>query len=557
MNDTPFPSPPGATPLNLLGVEYAHLPTEDGGDLYLTRHGAPFADHLRPDAWFEPEWFAANRERLDGTSTVYKVRTQLRRGIARDIVVKWCRVGTEIPVDTFTLTKFVEAEFNSPYEEFALVMEMRSDRSPPRLRTHKPMAIYVPAKRLHLWQTGRSQSKIERKKAKFRDVELDIFRQYILIYEWVKGASLVEAFSALPGGLDAHREPLTEILTAGIRDMETKGFRVLDIKPEHLIVRTDDRGLPQRLRNGATPYALIDFELLQRTPERERTVVAARRAAYLRHQKDRFAAPADTRLPPHLKAASVMGVDYIRGHSESTGGELWVVGRDPELFDYFLPERWRRTPRSRLSETNEVWRTRTKDQINLVWKVSRVGELPDAETGDSRGERMREWGYNSPFEEFALAIEMARAGVPVVYPRAIYMTGQESTSPPADPRRFDTHAGILGPDGRPVLRQDHNYITVWGYWNGADEMLAGRDVDICSPVSLAQALRDGGITSAQHEDWLARARRDLAAAGFEDLNPEGGHLVLSLKPEGGWLSDETGPVLRWCNVSLVRRLPRT
>jgi len=49
------------------------------------------------------------------------------------------------------------------------------------------------------------------------------------------------------------------------------------------------------------------------------------------------------------------------GHAESTGGLLWVVGHDPELFNYFLPERWRRTPRWCLSEKRGVFHTRTKD----------------------------------------------------------------------------------------------------------------------------------------------------------------------------------------------------
>ena len=57
--------------------------------------------------------------------------------------------------------------------------------------THRPLAIYVRGERLKLWQTGRSESKIAQKKAKHRDVELDICRQYILIYEWIKGASAV------------------------------------------------------------------------------------------------------------------------------------------------------------------------------------------------------------------------------------------------------------------------------------------------------------------------------------------------------------------------------
>ena len=52
--------------------------------------------------------------------------------------------------------------------------------------------------------------------------------------------------------------------------------------------------------------------------------------------------PAD--FPEHLHAMRIFGVDYVYGDTASTGGKLWVVGHDPLLFDYFLPERWRRTP---------------------------------------------------------------------------------------------------------------------------------------------------------------------------------------------------------------------
>ncbi|MBM4154629.1 MAG: hypothetical protein FJ221_06320 [Lentisphaerae bacterium] len=551
-----FPMPPGAAALNLLGVDYAHVKTGDGGDLYLTRFGAPFAEHLKPESWFEPGWFERNREKLEGTSTVYRVRTRPLGGRSKDIVVKWCRVGTEIPVDTFTLTKFVEAEFNSPYEEFSLVMEMRADRSTPRVRTHKPLAIYVPAKKFKPWQIRRVESKMERMKAKFRDVELDIFRQYILIYEWVKGVSLPEAFLAMPGSIDERRAQIRRLAGEGVGDLAEKGFRVLDIKPEHMIVRPRPPADFLRRRDGRIAYALVDFELLQRTPEHESAVASARRAAYLRHQKDRFAAPSSVPLPPHLRAASVFGIDYICGHTESTGGELWVVGRDPELFDYFLPERWRRTPRERLSDAREVWKTRTKDQVNLVWKVSRVGEVPEPDPAGPRAARIREHGFNSPFEEFEIALRLARDGVPVVYPRAIYMTGQEAAGAAAyaaDTRRYDRDAAIPGPDGRPALRRDHNYITVWGYWNGADETLATRDVAVCSPLSLARALAGGRVTAAEHDALLAGAAEALARAGYEDLNLGGGHLLLSVPPQGGFLLGDDGrPVVRWCNFSLMR-----
>ncbi len=74
-----------------------------------------------------------------------------------DLVVKWSRVGEDVPLNTFTLYKNINAEFNSPFEEFALVEELRrGEYGPPDLSIHtqKPLAIYMPPERMQLWQTG-------------------------------------------------------------------------------------------------------------------------------------------------------------------------------------------------------------------------------------------------------------------------------------------------------------------------------------------------------------------------------------------------------------------
>ena len=115
--------PKDATFLRIMDVNYVHLKTGDGGDLYVTQYGLPFLRHLMPENWYEDEWFKAHRERLAGTSTVYKVPTRpvvaaLRKSI--DIVVKWSRVGQDVPLDTFTLNKVVNAEFNTPFEDMTV-----------------------------------------------------------------------------------------------------------------------------------------------------------------------------------------------------------------------------------------------------------------------------------------------------------------------------------------------------------------------------------------------------------------------------------------------------
>jgi hypothetical protein len=85
--------PEHATPVRLLGVNYAHLPTSDGGDLYVTWHGIHLLDHLRVENWYERNWFAANRLRLPGTGTVYRLSTRPINGRSVDLVVKYSRVG--------------------------------------------------------------------------------------------------------------------------------------------------------------------------------------------------------------------------------------------------------------------------------------------------------------------------------------------------------------------------------------------------------------------------------------------------------------------------------
>ncbi len=551
--------PPNATPMRLLEVDYVHVPTTNGGDLYVTRFGLPFLQHLQLENWRDKEWFEEKRQRLQGTSVVYRIPTKIVNGRAIDLVVKYCRVGEDVPLDTLTFEKFSHAEFNSPYEEFSLVMELRERRQPGRICTHRPLAIYVPPERLELWQTGRNTHRIERKKAKYRDVELDIFRRYVLIYQWVKGESADVALEAVIGDPARRAEELRRLTLKAKAELQQNGFVVVDHKPAHLILRRHRRGSLLRNRTGDYAYALIDFELLQRTPEHEREIQSSRRAAYLRHQRDRFATPKGLKYPEHLKPMQIFGVDYVCGHADSTHGMLWVVGRDPDLFDYFLPERWRRTHGKRLSTTNETYYTLTKDRINLVWKLSRVGEQPDLDPADPRTNRIASSGYNSPFEEVAIALDLKAKGVDTIYPRAIYMSGLESTRAGlyvSDNRRYEAHQGLTTPDGQPALRQAHNYLTIWGFWNGLDEILASKDEAYCRGVNLAEACQTGIINDRQARRLLARQQKRLAVAGYRDLLPKPTHYLLSLRHSGNLvLNDDGEPTVRICNFGLLRKHP--
>jgi hypothetical protein len=553
--------PPNATPMRLLGVDYVHVPTTNGGDLYLTRFGLPFLEHLQLENWREEVWFEKKRQRLLGTSRVYRIPTKVVNGRSIDLVVKYCRVGEDVPLDTLTFEKFAHAEFNSPYEEFSLVMELRERKLQGSILTHRPLAIYMPPERLELWQTGRSTHRIEHKKAKFRDVELDIFRHYVLIYQWVKGESADAALQVALSGAERRAEELKRLTLKAKAELERNGFMVVDHKPAHLILRWRRDGTLLKNSDGDYAYALIDFELLQRTPEHEHEMQSSRRATYLKHQRDRFASPQGLHYPAHLKPTRIHEVDYVWGHADSTHGMLWVVGRDPELFDYFVPERWRHTPSKRLSATNDSYYTLTKDRINLVWKLSRVGEQRDYDAPAARNSPTalpeEAPGYNSPFEEVAIALDLKARGVDSIYPRAIYMSGLKSTRSELyvlDSRRYKSHEKLVTPDGQPVLRSDHLYLTIWGFWNGLDEILASKDEAYCRGVNLHEACQNGIITAREAKQLLEREQKKLAAAGYRDLFPKATHYLLSLRHSGNLvLCDDGRPSVRICNFALIQK----
>jgi hypothetical protein len=542
-------------------VDYAHIRTSDEGDLYLTKYGQAFWEHLLPENWYAKEWFEANRERLTGTSTVYKVPTRTLHGTELHLVVKWSRVGEDVPLDTLTINKFINAEFNSPFEEFSLLMELRAGKSGPpgiHIKTQKPLAIYVPSKRLQIWQTGRSEYRIAAKLARHPGVELDILRHYVVLYGWIKGLDITEVADQWGLAGEMREMLLARATSLVMHELELKGYRVVDMKPAHIIVRLQADGSLLRDHNGQLAYALIDYELLERTPEHEQAVRSVHRQRYLQHMARRFDVVSIKPLPAHLKACNVLGVDYIFGHAESTGGLLWVAGKDPDLFNYFLPERWRRTPKESLSSSNQVFKTRTKDNVNLVWRVSRMGDTPWLTSGGAQLPAALDHGFNSPFEEFAYALELSRSGVRTIYPRAIYMTGHKAGAARsiADHRRYSQWAQLRTPDGDPAISEDHEYITIWGFWNGPDELLALHDGQYYHAVNADQACQQGLISPETLLDLLTRIRTRLARAGFEHLNLKPPHLLISFSPENKLATDTLGkPEVRLCNFELVRRVP--
>ncbi len=560
--------------VNVLGVVYLHTQTSDGGDLYLTRFAEPRHEYFEIENWYERDWFNTHKIRLIGTSSVYRVPTKEIRGESLDLVVKNCRVGEDVPIDTHTLQEFCDAEFNSPWEEFSLVMELRDNLYGPKdmkMDTQLPMAIYVPPEKMQAWQSGRSRTKINRIRAKHPGIDLDILKQYKLIYEWIKGHNLMEVFEHIDINRDELVNHLKTITYKALGDLSRKGYLMADMKPEHIIFSEEETkhikeiGLGKEINPPKEQialvyqlihdghYSLIDYELLLRTQEHEEEVKNSRRYSYLDDQKHRFE---PTPLPAHLSYTEILGVPYLYGHAESTGGRLWVVGKNARLFDYFLPERWRKTPSLRLSKTKEVFYTITKDNIHLVWETSRVGEIPIGDEEGSRDPKVRQYGINSPFEEFAIAHALNRLGIPTVYVRAIYMTGSAKIEASTDLRKYESHKDLPDPEGNPVLRENHNYITIRGYYNGPDQWVAEHGNALYTPIDLSKALYRRIIDGSQCWRFLDTVKEKLEKNGFDGSSLRANDLLLAVDAEGKIMKDNSGePVVIICNFELIWKIP--
>jgi hypothetical protein len=555
--------------VNVLGVVYLHTKTDDGGDLYCTRFAEPLQEHLDIKNWYEENWFTTHRVKLLGTSSVYRVPTRPVNGASLDLVVKNCRVGEDVPINTHTLEEFMNAEFNSPWEEFALVMEMADKQVGQRLnwiRAQRPLAIYVPPQRMQLWQSGRSRAKINRIHARHPGVDLDILKQYKLVYEWIPGKNLIEIFEHITLDLPDIVHHLQAMQKQAFGDLSTKGYLMADMKPEHVILDQEDcerieemAGKPgagerqvdviNHLLEGGK-YSVIDYELLFRTPEHEDRVKASRRHSYLDDMRDRLE---PTPLPSYLSRMEIFGVPYIFGRAESTGGRMWVVGRNARLFDYFLPERWRKTPSLSLSDDNEVFYTVTKDNIHLVWKTSRIGEYPsDAKYNAAEIEKIKRNGINSPFEEFAISEELNKRGIHAVYVRAIYGTGSLKIEISLDARKYQTHAAIVDVEGSPVLAAEHNYITIRGYYNGPDEWVSTHEDALYAPIDLAKAVRKGIVDEVRCSTFLEKVIGQLTEAGYDGSLLKPNDLLIALDAKGNITKDAKGELdVIICNFEVI------
>ena len=557
---TPDAGGGGETRIHAFGVDYSHVHIPAYGDLYLTRYGAPFVEHLHPAQWFADRHYERAGQRLPGaTGTVYRVPTRPVEGRSIDVVVKFSRVAQDVPlvvattfVDGDPSNDMINARFNSPFEEFGLMMDMRRGTFGPselRILAHRPLAIFVPHEKIELWRLGRSRSAFQRHQAMLRQdqedgeqhraIELDIKRDYLLIYSWIKGEDAEAYFDQHHLGEDE----LHQLTPRVNRELAAKGFRVLDNKPKHFILRRGKRSGQLLRRRDRFVYALVDFELLERSRDYHQEFQSSRRRTYLEHQSHRVPSrPSADR--PDLTPVRIMNVDYLYGATPN-GGRIWVVGNDPELFDYFVPDRWRRTPRLKLSSINELYRTRTRDNIHVVYRQSRVGEQPHVDPAYEPGKSIMAYGFNSPFEEVRIAQALRDRGVRTVYPRAIYRTAHESVRAHylIDPRRYESHASLRNPDdpAQSILISGHDHYTIWGQWRGIDVVAEYRHAHGDTATDMPQAYEDGLLSAEDYGRLTDTTHARMMALGFTDAAVQHLQFLLVRAPGGdGFCRDASG-----------------
>jgi len=182
-----------------------------------------------------------------------------------------------------------------------------------------------------------------------------------------------------------------------------------------------------------------------------------------------------------------------------------------------------------------------------------VGELPEEQ--NEYNSKIREYGINSPFEEFAIAHRLNELGIPSVYVRAIYMTGSDKIESSADFRRYDSHKGILDPEGNPILQENHNYITIRGYYNGPDYSVAERG-PIYMPVDLFKAVYKGIIDESACNMLLSKVKENLRNAGYDGSLLKANDLLLAVDSNGEIMNNTHGePEVIICNFELIWKVP--
>lgn len=261
------------------GVDYKWIHLPNSGDLFVTRFGEPWLDFLHPEHWYDNERYRHEGQRQSaGIGAVYRVPVY-RNDRQLNLVVKFSRLAQKTMLyiasclpEGISDSSLATLHINNPFEEFGLLFQLRHYaklRGIPVL-TKRPLAIFSPQHRWPPRMFDRSPWRFERCRDSLASnqcdspsetrIDLDISRNYILLFQWVKGEN---AWDLHRQGL-LTQEQLNEITFRVQNDLARASFRVLDHKPQHIILRKQKNGLLKRRDHLA--YALVDFEMLEFKP---------------------------------------------------------------------------------------------------------------------------------------------------------------------------------------------------------------------------------------------------------------------------------------------------
>lgn len=284
LRHAPFDDVPANLKVRSFGVEYIRLCECDGAVLYVTREGWPLVDYLLPERWYFDSLYLKIGKRLSGgTGMVYHAHQTAPNRRPVDLVIKFSRFAQEVPlfvmdanVAPMSAMDIASARFASPFEEFARLIELRATKNSAgqRMWTKRPLAIYSPPEKVEMWRTGRTMSRYlpyedaiiadqqQLQVDPFHQVSLDVEREYVLLFSWIEGINAEDAYTR---GWITHEQLLA--LTAHVTaDLARRGFRVLDNKPRHYILRPHHRTGELLKRDGQWVYGLVDYELLEHIP---------------------------------------------------------------------------------------------------------------------------------------------------------------------------------------------------------------------------------------------------------------------------------------------------
>jgi hypothetical protein len=132
------------------------------------------------------------------------------------------------------------------------------------------------------------------------------------------------------------------------------------------------------------------------------------------------------------------------------------------------------------------------------------------------------------------------------------MTGSAKIEASSDMRRYESHKNILDPEGNAILQEDHNYITIRGYYNGPDHWVASQKGPLYVPVDLASAVGKGLIDESQCRMMLEKVKENLRNVNYDGSLLKPDDLLLATDGKGDIVKNYSGgPLVVICNFELI------